>query len=483
MEDLAIAVRRAFSFFVYRRSFAPVLCLFLAAGLFFAATHKARACASCPCVIANHIITRLIIEREHGYGVFVTDPESLAYVTASVCQPGLGTRGWIAYEFCRHREEFIVFYWFKEDVMAAMMMMTEQLVSNAMEQMLIIGAFFDASLQLETQRTFEELAAEAHRNFQPGTGMCEIGTLARSLGASQRLGEVNAHALGQHMQRRQMHNLSMGSSAGKGADIVHRWERFKKTFCNPSDNNAELGPRTTTPICTGTSLTGTSSPLDYDVDYTYMVEYPNTITVDFSDTDKNLKEESIFELASNLYGHDVFEYFPEAYFKNPRNQSAFMYMRSIVAKRSVAQNSFNNIVALKTQGKEESEESLTYMSRVLEQLGIEDETQRLQILGGTVDAGSEAGKRPSYYAQMELLAKRLYQRPEFYTNLYDKTANVERTKAAMKAIDLIQTMDLFKSKLRSEAALAVLTGIEIDRAQQHVQDLMNESKDSGVESK
>lgn len=477
MKALAIVVRRILLSH-FRKVSALVLGFTLVIGIVVAWHSRAHACASCACISANHEVTRAVIRAEHGAGVFYTDPESLALVTAHMCDPGTGTRGWIAYEMCRHREEFIVFYWFKEHILAAMMMMTEQLVSSAMNQMFILGAFFDAEQQLETQRLFQELTAEAHKDYHVSYEMCEIGTLARSLAATQRQGEFNAHALSQHMQDRQMRNLAMSSGAGKGLDITQRWEQFRARFCVPEDNNAELGPRTPTPICQDT--TG-GTPRNLDADWTDMVGYPNTITVDFSDTQGSQKEEAIFALASNLYGHDVFEYFPEAYFKNEANQDDWMYMRSIVAKRSVAQNSFNAIIGLKAQGKAESEQVMPYMEKVLEQLGITDRAQRLQILGGTLGSGITPGMRPSYYAQMELLTKKLYQRPEFFTSLYDKPANVDRKKAAMRALGLAQNMDLFKSKLRTEAALAVLTELEIHKAQERLQDRMNEAVDTGVE--
>lgn len=486
MKDLAIIKRRGF-FGVLRIVFIVFLCLSITSGIEIAphgknivSQNKAFACVTCVCIAVNHAVTLGIVIKEHGFGVAHTDPELLAYTTLSSCieptitgfQAATGTRGWISYEFCRHREEFIVFYWFKEHILAALMLMTEQLVSVAMEQMLIIGTFFDAEIQLETQTLLQTLTAQAHKDYHPSLGMCEIGTLSRSLAASQSHGEYNAYALSQHMQDRQMRNATMASSAGKGMDVVHRWEQFRETFCNVYDNDEELGARTSEVICDSNNVTIANR--NKDIDYTRMIEHPNTINVNFSDNTSEIEGESIIALASNLYGNDVFAHFPESFFGNERNQDEYMYVRSIIAKRSVAQNSFNNIVALKAAGKEETEEIeelKPYMEKVLEQLGISDTGSMLGILG----------IRPSYYAQMELLTKRLYQRPEFYTNLYDKPVNVERKKAALRAIGLIQNMDLFKSKLRSEASLAVLTEMEIYKAQEKAQGRMNETRSTGMQ--
>jgi hypothetical protein len=64
-----------------------------------------------------------------------------------------------------------------------------------------------------------------------------------------------------------------------------------------------------------------------------------------------------------------------------------------------------------------------------------------------------------------MLTKKVYQQPEFYTNLYDAPANVERKSAAIHAIKLIQDMDKFNSVLRSEQNLSVLLELYLEEMQ------------------
>lgn len=443
MQNLASRAWQVFSG-ISRRITLACFGLALIAGLLLLPGREAQACAPCGCVSSNHSITRLHIAIEH----FLTQLH-------------------IAAEFEVHREEFWVYYFFKEHILAALMMMTEQLVSAAMNQMFIVGTFIDAQQQIETQQLFQRLAAEAHKNYHPSMEMCEIGTLSRSLAASQRQGEFNAFLLSQHMQDRQMRTGGMGSGAGKGFDVVNRWNDFKRNYCNPNDNNAYLGPRADGVICDGAPL----HRRNQDVDYTRMVDNPLTIEANYATPALEPDQAGIMALANNLYGNDVLPYMPEAFFKNPENHDEFVYVRSIVAKRSVAMNSFANIVALKTEGKAESALVQPYMAMLLEQLGVENPVEQMNYLRA----------RPSYYAQMEMLTKRLYQRPEFYTSLYDKPVNVERKRAAMRAIALMQNMDLYKSKLRTEAALAVLTEMEVFKEQKELQNRMSGTRDTGLQ--
>ena len=85
------------------------------------------------------------------------------------------------------------------------------------------------------------------------------------------------------------------------------------------------------------------------------------------------------------------------------------------------------------------------------------------------DAVNLMGTNPSYYAQMEMLTKKIYQNPNFYTNLYDKPANVARKNAAMHAIGLMQKFDLFNSYLRTEASLSVILELAVVELQREVE--------------
>ena len=98
----------------------------------------------------------------------------------------------------------------------------------------------------------------------------------------------------------------------------------------------------------------------------------------------------------------------------------------------------------------------------MKEMGIQDEDEIKAYLG----------ERPSYYAQMEVLTKKLYQNPVFYTELYDKPANVERKTVAMQAIELMQRRDMYRSVLRSEATLSVM--LETALAEQDQEKVTNE---------
>lgn len=344
--------------------------------------------------------------------------------------------------------------------------MADELSATAMYQAFVVGTFFDAKAQLETQQSLQKIKARAHKDYHPSTGMCKFGSVSQSLSASERKGELNALVLERRSRDRDLGNVSALSAFGELADVTSRIDYFKQTYCNPADHNGQLDVMCAYDSDGDGSVDGVGGTdpnrLNKDIDFVRTLDAPWTIKVDFSDTTNADDETDIVALANNLYGYDILGYLSALAHKDeddadgqPKISDAkkrdYLRARSLLAKRSVAENSFNAMVALKSEGTEGAKD---YIISVMEGLGVgsdeADAAKQKQAIETLI------GEKPSYYAQMEVLTKKLYQNPEFYTNLYDKPANVQRKEVALQAIALMQKFDMFKSYLRSEASLAVL---------------------------
>ncbi len=122
-----------------------------------------------------------------------------------------------------------------------------------------------------------------------------------------------------------------------------------------------------------------------------------------------------------------------------------------------------------------------YMKAMLREFGIEavdlnNDGDATDVGEMTVDEQIEQwlGRRPSYYAQMEVLTKKIYQHPNFYTNLYDKPANVDRIGASIDAITLMHQRDRFESLLRREMLTSLLIEEELSKHVENVNSLIYE---------
>jgi len=397
-------------------------------------------CCSCPAVVEE-----TSQEEWETSGNMATLPRLTNHVTS---------------ELTAQRIWMISVFW-EDNILPAMMLMSEQITAVAMKQVQIIGHFFDARQQMQTQQVLQKIRAQAHKDYQPSVGMCEFGSGVKSLASTERRGEYNAHVLSQRAQDRHLGQAFTSAHSGSSDDFLSRLEQFKTTYCDKADNNNGLGN-----LCEGGA---DKKRFNKDIDYVRTLAAPTTLEINHTDGGApSDDEEDLFALSANLYGDRTFHKVNAKQLGEDRTkqrditrpQKNYMDMRAFLAKRSVAENSFNAIAALKSEGTEGSKD---YLMAILEELGIS--TQRGTNTGPGIDNRSDAermlGEKPSYYAQMSVLGKKIYQNPDFYTNLYDKPANVERKQVAMQAIGLMQKFDLFKSYLRQEASMSVLLELAI----------------------
>lgn len=361
--------------------------------------------------------------------------------------------------FIQHRTWLINTFW-RQNILPALQLMAAQLTAVGIAQIQMIGAMLDAKHQLETQRIFQQMTAQAHKDYQPSEGMCTFGTTVRSLAGSERRSNLAQMAFAQRMNQRQTLSGDVLSTEGLDSDRRSRLQHFIANYCDQADNANGLGR-----LCQAS--VPNPARRNIDVDYTRNIESRLTLDMDFTAAGAATPtedEQDVFALSANLFANKI------ASAAAPENLAAqdgrirlsnvekYMDLRSIFAKRSVAQNSFAAITAQRAAG---APKSAPYTKAVLRELGVTSDAEINQLLGNN----------PSYFAQMEVLTKKLYQNPTFYTELYDKPVNIERKGAALQAIGLMQDRDLYNSLLRSEVVLSVLLETMLQREQDKV---MNE---------
>lgn len=348
---------------------------------------------------------------------------------------------------------------FYQKLLPAWAMMTEQISASALHHMEVIGMFLDAKHQLESQRLFQKMSATAYKDYQPSEGICTIGTMTRSLGGTERNVDATALVLSKQSMDRQLRKINASSDQGGMADKLSRYKQFRERYCDRRDNGQNLSN-----VCEH-SATVSLDALNKDVDFYRTVGKPTNLNIDFNDPVVTDDEVDVFALESNLYAHDIGDPISAALLKKEGVRNAYLTQRAIAAKRSVAQNSFQSIAAMKSSGQTSVALTGQYLQAALEEIGISAD-----------DAQALIGDNPSYYAQMDVLTKKIFQRPEFFVDLYDKPANVERKSVALQAISVMQRRDLFKSALRSEAMLSVLLELELGEVQDSVQNELDRLK-------
>ncbi len=329
-------------------------------------------------------------------------------------------------------------------------LMAEQMTVTMMNQVEIIGSFFDAKHQLETQRLLQQKAAQAHKDYHPSEQMCTIGTFSRALADTDRRQEFSHMALTRRgLQRETASGDSLGVE-GNVSDRRSRFDTFRKNFCNKHDNADGLGN-----VC---EKNVKPEMVNRDIDFTRTVDLPLTLDFDPVETTASDEETAVYALMDNLFQNDPPILVPNQATLLESFVVPYQNQRAIIAMRSVARNSMGQILAQKSLGPETDAANTAYLYALVKEMGITDEKEITAMLG----------ERPSYWAQMEILTKKLYQNPNFIVNLYDKPANVARTRAALRAIKTMQDRDIQEALARREMLVSLLAEISIRRQQQRI---------------
>lgn len=360
-----------------------------------------------------------------------------------------------------YQQRWFMFDYFYDFVLRGMMNMAEQLSVVGESQVFAFGSILDAKESLEAQRLIQEKTAQAQRDYHPDVGMCTIGTASQSLAASGRSGELASIVLNKRMIDRQLGIRNSVGTEANATDVDARIEQLQRRFCDRHGNAGN-----TSNLC----LAAASGPnINKDIDYAGTIGLKRTVNINLTNASlaaPDIDDENILALANNLYGSSVFDHSRVPGNKKLQGAESWesgvatehLDKRAIIAKRNLAQNSFNAIVGMKSAGSAASANAGNYIHNIFMQLGVTAAPEARQMLGDN----------PSYYALLEAISQKIYQDPEFFTNLYDSPANVSRKNVAMQAINLMLDRDTYKSELRSEALLSLWLEAEIVRYQKDI---------------
>jgi hypothetical protein len=384
---------------------------------------------------------------------------------------------------------------FVDIIVEAMQKMATQLSAISMNQTMNIGMFFDAKESLETNRLMQELQVQAHEDYQPSESFCTFGTAVRSMAHTEEISTRLKDMLNTRQMARHLGIQGTSGAENRDIDKKNRFTRFVTHHCDAQDNNwiAGVADSGLTSLldqdrknaglkfhsCLKESDMGVGfsdelkekirRSINIDVEYTRAVENPRSLYIVANEWPISPSEDemNILALGNNLYGHNLLtRNLSERNLATDELAGLYLELRSIAAKRSVAENTFNSIVALKSMGTNTNLDagynnpSEKHLGKILQDLGIpEDEVTEYLGLGHPDVAD------PGYMATMEILTKKIFQNPTFYANLYDTPANVQRKAAALKAFELMLDRSIYESQLRREMAMSVLLATRIESNQ------------------
>ncbi|MCF8495690.1 MAG: hypothetical protein K9G62_03375 [Alphaproteobacteria bacterium] len=347
----------------------------------------------------------------------------------------------------------------------SLLMMTEQLSAVMMQYVQGVGMLMDGKQQLETERLHQKLSAEAHKDYHPSNQMCRFGSMIKSAARDERKGAYEKQALNKIMMNSYLNTKFDSSAPGASKDMAARLRQFRETYCDIWDHSDVNGAGliyicqwqpSNRQITPGENIGAAQKKrINKDIDFTRTAWLPLTLELDFTDKtplepsgqgkDPKLSadEEDVIALAHNLYWPQALDPAPASELE--KDPAAFMNARNLWAMHNVAHNSFASLVAMKANADPGTNHSGgDFVKALMKEFGLSGDVDKL------------LGSRPSYYAQMEVLTKKIYQNPDFYTNLYDTPANVNRIGVTLDAIKLMQMRDWHEASMRREMTTSLL---------------------------
>jgi hypothetical protein len=352
-------------------------------------------------------------------------------------------------QFNTYRSNFIMNSFYTNTVEPNYKSLADEERNVALFRIAAWGAFIDASILNDTLKDLGILSAQSTQAYTPSEQICKIGTLTRSLSASEARVDNDRLVLGELGLAKNLGRKSSISAAGSGQESKARLQEFVEKFCDLKTNNNGMSGmcQTATPV--------TDLQLNRDIDYTRLLGNGVTINADLTDNSLTQDESNLIALSHYLYGHrQPSERLSSDQLESSGNQTLYAEYRSVAARRAAAQNSYNTLAAMKMAGSGSSD---SYIKDVLSYIGMSGAD--VDVLVGAKNPDYAAVKS-SYNAQMNLLTKQIYQDPSFYANLMDSKANVKRTSAALQGIGLMQQRDTYKSMERSEMLTALFVELE-----------------------
>jgi|TARA_R110002110_G_scaffold415789_1_gene656011 hypothetical protein len=351
-------------------------------------------------------------------------------------------------------------FW-NENILPALKIMTMEMTTTAFPIQPMIGAMLDGLQLNKTVLEIQTAQARIARDQIPAVSMCRYASLTKSLASSQSKARLNSGYLAKRSLERQLGSKLTSEDQeylDNISDHYSRFDQFLNNYCDPQDFQNGLGALDG---CLGTRK-------NRDINYNQLVDSALTLNIDYTDAISTEDEIDILAMSSNLFSHELINR-DYGQFTDENRENQFMQYRALLAKRNVAEYSFNSIIGMKTSGTGASNTQITgLIDELMANTGAQSQQDKQTLLFPKINA-ADPDPNPSYYAQMELLTQKIFQDIRFYADLYDNPANVERQYAAMQALGLMQRRDAYESMVRSELLASLLVEMDVAEKQKELQ--------------
>lgn len=405
---------------------AASFCLLIGAAMLPTAPAQAQTCCGCGAVTGMHVLTRNTVKMN------------------------------IENQYELHKN-YLKNTWWEQLLKPQLQLYSQQDTQTEIQAQNIRSTFADARNTNAYARTVQRQSAEMTMELMPDETTAQVACGVSDLPAAQQAAAATTTQISDSSAARRLGRSAGTSGIAIASDMRDRFDIFKRYFCNPEGWGGVLSN-----VCKDA---GEAPDLDIQFSAVDADKKPigigNRWTLDLDDNpaDRSTTDEVIVEaFRTNLFGNQLAARPTRDQFAQTNTQLAYLNQRGLEAKRNVAEYSFNSYIGEKKKS-EGGKGSKEFLENTLKNLN----------LGNADEILERAGENPSYYAIMEVLGKKAYQSPDFYTNLTNLSPQVAQTHASVQAVGLMQMRDVYESLLRSEMILSLIVEMELADRQREVQ--------------
>lgn len=344
--------------------------------------------------------------------------------------------------------------WWDNEFRPSLEDLGEHISTQLIEHARIIGTFFDAQNQIIVQKTLQEATLDAGRRYRPHDYGCVAGTVIGGLPRAHYATSAMRATLNIDNIARTFHHYDGGNQYdfSQTQDAIWRWQEFVDHFCDDMQNLRHLPGRppsgqpgdTGWPATAAQPACGNGGPGGWTKKNGDILVGEGLLDNPTIETEEELR--TAMALARNLIMPKILNPIPEASLRASTGKTAFMERRANEARRQVAQDAVNAMIARRIRGSE-----------------AQNEVRELMLQVGIPQNEIPAGWNPSQYELMEVITKRRFWDPEYFVRLQTDPENVAREQAILSAFNLMQERENFELMEHIGLMLAIQLSTHFER--------------------
>lgn len=324
--------------------------------------------------------------------------------------------------------------WWDNEFRPSLEDLGEHLNVQLIEHARIIGTFFDAQNQVLVQKSLQEATLDAGRRYRPHDYGCVAGTVIGGLPRAHYATSAMRATLNIDNIARTFHDVRGGNAFdfSMAQDAIWRWQEYIDHFCDPNQNTEHLPGRPPSGMpgdagwvaaaidrCGNGGTAGWTKPNGDILVGEVLLDNPTI------ETEEELR--TAIALARNLIMPRILNPIAESALVGSNGKVAYMDRRANEARRQVAQDAVNTMIARRIRGSQ-----------------AENEVRELMLQVGIPQSQIPANWNPSQYELMEVITKRRFWDPEYFVRLQTDPENVAREQAILSAFNLMQERENFE---------------------------------------